>query len=89
MSRPPQIEEFKYKNRTLIRSAARSWRPGRWMLGRGSVATVGPGVNGLFTSSVFVTVTTPAGEVLTIEAWGKQAAKAHTLAAQITADARP
>jgi cytochrome b involved in lipid metabolism len=35
---------------------------------------------------VFLTVTTPAGEVIVIQAWGKDAAKAHKLAAQIQAD---
>lgn len=89
MAKTPGILEFKYKNRTLIRSAAMSWRPKKWELGPGAAASVGPGAqNGLLASSVYLTVTTPQGEVIIIEAWGKDAAKAHKLAAQIQADAR-
>lgn len=89
MAKTPNINEFRYKHGVLIRSAALSWKPGTWQLGQGATAAVAQGAsNGFLAAPVFLTVTTPDGEVLVIQAVGKDAAKAHKLAAQITADAR-
>lgn len=89
MARNPDLGEFKYRKGVLIRSALTSWRPGKWELGRGASATVTPGPpNGFLASPMFLTVVTPAGEVLVIEACGNRAAaRAHRLAAEINADA--
>ena len=89
MARVPRIIEFKYKNGVLIRSAAMSWRPGKWPLGAGAHATVANGPsNGFLVASTFLTIVTPQGEVHTIEAIGsKEAARAHKLAAEINRDA--
>ncbi|MGO3649500.1 hypothetical protein [Agrococcus casei] len=90
MAKAPTITQFKYKGGVLIRSAALSWRPGKWPLGPGSVATVAAGPSsGFLNSATYLTITTPEGEVLVIEAWSRsEVAKAHKMAAQITADAR-
>lgn len=90
MAKTPTMTEFKYKGGVLIRSAALSWRPGKWPLGPGAIATVAAGPSsGFLNSASYLTVTTPQGEVIVIEARTRgEVAKAHKMAAQITADAR-
>lgn len=90
MAKPLLVPEFKYKNRTRTRSAARTWRPGKWALGPGSTAVVAAGPSrGIFASPTYLTVTTPTGEAILMEAnGGRETAKAHKLAAEILADAR-
>lgn len=84
-----QLHEFKYKRGVLIRSALVSWRPGKWPLGPGARAIVAAGPPRLLLNSpMFLTVTTPDGDALVIEAWGrKDAARAHRMAARINHDA--
>lgn len=88
MAKVPHIGQFKYKRGVLIRSAAMSWRPGKWPLGRGASATVAPGPSGLLGGSTFLTVTTPEGEVIVMETWSRgDAGRAHKMAAEINTDA--